>query len=312
MFIVCQNEKLNINMKNEIWTFIPTTKGFYQISNLGRVRKVIRTLKSYGIHIYSGPIYEIIEPKRIVRNYLNIVHQIPAVRITLHDMMFSKFPVSELMFLAFHGISNIQVNEIIHLDGNEENNALDNLILAKPIFKLQYLALNEISKFQTLEKSESQNQIAFAARVSKYSMNGELQKVFSNLLQVENADGILRRELLQSLTARRILPINDYFYKRGNGPQILGFSIIKEGAISPANFKGKRRFKFILQYSKLGKLVAIFPDIHEASKSTQCLKQHILKSIKTRQIVGHCLWVQLENQLNDYSQLGMSLAIGGE
>lgn len=296
MFIVCQNEKSNINMKNEIWTFIPTTKGFYQISNLGRVRKVIRTLKNYGIHIYSGPIYEIIEPKRIVRNYLNIVHQIPAVRITLHDMVFPKFPVSELMFLAFHGISNIQVNEIIHLDGNEENNALDNLILAKPIFKLQYLALNEISKFQTLEKSESQNQIAFAARVSKYSMNGELQKVFSNLLQVENADGILRRELLQSLTARRILPINDYFYKRGNGPQILDFSIVKEGAISPANFRGKRRFKFILQYSKLGKLVAIFPDIHEASKSTQCLKQHILKSIKTRQIVGHCLWVELEDK----------------
>lgn len=42
------------------------------------------------------------------------------------------------------------------------------------------------------------------------------------------------------------------------------------------------------------------------------LKQYIVNSIKTRHIIGHCLWVQLENQPNDYSKLGMSLAIGGE
>ncbi len=300
-----------MNMKNEIWTFIPSTNGHYQISNLGRIRKVNYALKNYGIHIYSSFIYEIIEPKLVPRVYLDTIHKVPVVRITLHGMKFQKFPISELMFLSFHGIANIHANEIIHLDGNEENNALDNLILVKPIFKLQYLALAEMEGLKTTDSTVRKIKFIQVKRISKYNRSGELKQVFSSLLQAEKEDGLDRLTLVQSVKARSIQSINDHFYKQGHGPLLLDFSLVLKESVQAANFRA-RSGKFILQYSKAGVLIAIFRDVQQASQSTQCLKQHILKSIKTRQIVGHFLWVELEDRAIDHSKLGMSLAIGRE
>lgn len=310
MFVKPENEKSYINMRYEIWTFVPTTNGYYQISNLGRVRKLNYVLKSYGIHIYSNSIYELVEPKIVNRVYLDVIHKVPVVRITIHGMTFQKFPVSELMFFSFHGIANIQANEIIHLDGNEENNRLDNLIIAKPIFKLHYLAYKEFLDNNKIDSTVLKSQYSHVNCISKYSKNGELKQVFKNLMQVENEDQIARRFLLQNIKARAIYPIKDHFYKQGHGPQLLDISFVLNESIRVASFRGRQKSKVVLQYSKLGKLLAVFSDVQEASKSTQCLKQHIVNSIKTRQIFGHYLWVQLEDQQIEHPKHELHLALG--
>lgn len=299
-----------MNKKNEIWTFIPSTNGHYQISNLGRIRKVNCTLKNYGIHIYSSFIYEMIEPKLVTRVYLDAIYKVPVVRITLNGMKFQKFPISELMFFSFHGIANIQANEIIHLDGNEENNRLDNLIIAKPIFKLHYLAYKEFLYNNKIDSTVLKSQYSHVNCISKYSKNGELKQVFKNLMQVENEDQIARRFLLQNIKARSIQPIKEHFYKKGNGPQLLDFSFVTNESIGGANFVGKQKRSYVLQYSKEGRLMALFQNVQEASKITQCLKQNIVNSIKTRQIFGHYLWVQLEDQKIEHPKHELHLALG--
>jgi hypothetical protein len=287
-------------MENEIWTFIPTTNGFYQISHLGRVRKICRHIKRYGIHIYGNSIYEVVEPKVITRNYLELVHKVPAVSITLHGLKFPKMPISELMFLAFHGIANIHANEIIHLDGDEENNELSNLMLTKPVFKLQYLAfVDEDPTLRNLSKQLLRNQFLYLNRISKYNENGELTRVFSNCKEVEKEEGISRLDLLNSMNARSISPINNFYYKRGHGPQLLDFSLVGKGTLKPANFRAKKNGTFILQYSKHGGLMAIYTSLNDASNTSLCSKENILTSIKSRQLITNYLWVQLDDVSDD-------------
>jgi len=90
-------------MENEIWKNIEGYNGYYQVSNLGRVKS-----------LKGG--YNILFIRKDRRGYL-------CVRLSNRGKVRQYF-VHRLVALAFIGKSNLTVN---HKDFNKENNNVDNL-----------------------------------------------------------------------------------------------------------------------------------------------------------------------------------------
>ena len=94
----------------EIFKDIPDYEGFYQVSNLGRVKKINR-------YKYSSCPFKF-KKLRIKNGYFEI---------QLNKKMEAKFfTIHRLVMLTFIGKcpEGLQVN---HIDGNKQNNRLDNL-----------------------------------------------------------------------------------------------------------------------------------------------------------------------------------------
>lgn len=107
-------------MVKEIWKNIPGFEGYYQASNLGRVRSLDRKVRGkYGnIAVKKG---KILKPNK--KRYGQVCLIVDGVRF---------YPlVSHLVYSAFYGPipEGMQVN---HIDENPENNRLDNLNLMTP------------------------------------------------------------------------------------------------------------------------------------------------------------------------------------
>jgi hypothetical protein len=97
---------------SEEWRDIPGFEGKYQVSTLGNVRSIDRTV---GSRVYSG---RILRPRLEKRGYL---------RLTLSSGSFRKTDsVHRLVAIAF--IENPQnLPAVNHIDGNKTNNKLENL-----------------------------------------------------------------------------------------------------------------------------------------------------------------------------------------
>jgi len=104
----------------EEWRDIPGYEGYYQVSNLGRVKRLYR---EDIIHNYGG--LKIV-PEKILKPYID-KRKYTGVRVTLCKSGFTKrFIVARLVASAFipnHG--NLPLVE--HLDDNPTNNVVTNL-----------------------------------------------------------------------------------------------------------------------------------------------------------------------------------------
>lgn len=95
-------------MSIEIWKPIPGYEGDYEVSNLGRVKRLRGCKGFYANHISRG--------------YTNRKGYWYA-SLTKNSHRKSCF-IHRLVMMAFCGESDLQVN---HIDGNKSNNCLDNL-----------------------------------------------------------------------------------------------------------------------------------------------------------------------------------------
>lgn len=113
-----------MSIVNEIWKDIPDYEGYYQVSNLGRVRSLDRTLTltSRGA-TYSRTKKGCVLAPSLQRGYyfVSLYRQLKPFRIAVHA----------LVAQAFIGDrpKGFQVN---HLDGNKLNNSFDNLEYCSP------------------------------------------------------------------------------------------------------------------------------------------------------------------------------------
>ena len=99
----------------EIWRDVPGYEGYYQASNLGRIKSLERIVK----HNCGGPKKL---KERVLKGYVN---RYGYVIISLCKKGRSKsHSVHRLIISAFIGESNLQVN---HIDGVKTNNNIENL-----------------------------------------------------------------------------------------------------------------------------------------------------------------------------------------
>lgn len=100
----------------EVWKDIYGYKGYYQVSNLGRVRSLDREIKYVDgrRYKYKG---KILSPGEYRGGYLHVV--------LTKNSKGQVCKVHQLVLLAFAGLRGKR--EANHLDGDRKNNRLDNL-----------------------------------------------------------------------------------------------------------------------------------------------------------------------------------------
>lgn len=99
----------------EIWKDVPGYEGYYQASNLGRVKSIERVVK----HNYGGP-------KKIKERILKgNVNRHGYLRVNLSRKGLRKsFSIHRIVAMTFIGESDLVVN---HIDGVKTNNNINNL-----------------------------------------------------------------------------------------------------------------------------------------------------------------------------------------
>lgn len=108
-----------IDYTNEEWKDIPGYEGYYQVSNLGRVRSLDRAVRGGGRN--PGTVFlpgRILKPRKHSRGYL---------RMTLSkEGINSEFYIHRLVCTVFFG-GIPKDREINHINGNKTDNRISNL-----------------------------------------------------------------------------------------------------------------------------------------------------------------------------------------
>lgn len=150
----------------EIWKDIPNYEKCYQISNLGNVKSLKRTIKQFNGHkIISKTIQEKnLTPRKTPNGYLQICLCKNGAKKTCS--------IHRLVAKTFIGESDLQVD---HVDGKKQNNKLDNLEYVTNSENMQRAFKNNLV---TLKKNE----------INQYDLEGNFIKTWYNA-------GFIEREL---------------------------------------------------------------------------------------------------------------------
>ena len=121
----------------EIWKDIPDYEGYYQVSNLGRVKSLPRkTNNQYG----SRTIKERILKTGISRGYLTTA--------LYKDGKRKAFTIHQLVAMAFLNHTPCGYKIVVdHIDNNPKNNRVDNLQLTNPRHNCSKDRKNVTSKY---------------------------------------------------------------------------------------------------------------------------------------------------------------------
>jgi len=269
-----------------LWRVIPGTQGFYHISTQGQLKYLGKQSRKLNLLSKFSESFEQVEVLKLKLKLGRCRLNVPCVKLVRHGLK-ELVPVSSLMFEAFHGISGLSPKEILHIDGDEFNLELKNLILCVPDDKLKYLQklnlINNREKDVKVSKSELKELFAYPSSipVSKYSIDGLLLKVYENLHVALNAEVLGRTEIQKVLEGIKSLKHQNAIYKFGVGPAVIDTQLITGNTIL-LNPPKERMKEFVLKFTYLGELVEIYNNLYEAAYNNHVsisdIKEFITKS----------------------------------
>lgn len=275
-------------IKKEKWVFVPGDTRFLQLSTWGNLRKLHKSMRHYGIHVYQQQKFNEVKIEFVERKIEQHVIRVPSVRLLLENEPPQICSIAVLMFRCFYGVANLHSNEIVHLDGNELNNNLENLLLVKPSIKFQYMQC--FLKAQHLQEVTLIRNQLLSQKISKYNLDGRLQQVYQNLKQVVDSEKISKKELLLSKQLGYLRPINDYVYLPGDGPELVCF---EKKYAHQYTYQLEELSSLLFQYSPSGELIQVFKNIEHACLETGFQASKILQSIRFRKMDDDYLWVEV-------------------
>lgn len=136
-------------MEEEIWKDIKNYEGYYQVSNLGRIRSIDRYIKQYNGYNYSTRIYKgkILKKEIGTRGYYKVVLQKrrKAKTYNVHRLVAETF------------IPNPKnLPQVNHKDENKLNNIVDNLEWCTSKYNINFGERNAkvANKLRGVPKSE--------------------------------------------------------------------------------------------------------------------------------------------------------------
>ena len=167
-------------MEREIWKDIIGYNGLYQVSNFGRVKSLSRRT-SDGRNIKE----KIISTKNSKGWYLTFK--------AANDRVYKTLSIHKLV--AVHFIPNIKNKpEINHIDGNKQNNFVENLEWVTPSENMEHAVKLKPS---FLKEMKRKNQFIKPKRVQQIDFDGNFIAEYANSVIASNLTGICSRNILQ-------------------------------------------------------------------------------------------------------------------
>lgn len=158
----------------EIWKDIDGYEGLYQVSNLGRVKRLKFT---------NGKVS--FAKETILKQSLN-TRGYSIVSLSKNDIKSTK-TVHRLVALSF--LENQKnYKEVNHIDGNKQNNCVENLEWCDRNYNIQHAFKNKLNLGSMKNRLGSQNPSSIT--VYQYSLDGKFISSFGSVREAERITGI--------------------------------------------------------------------------------------------------------------------------
>ncbi len=274
---------------NIIWRLVPYTKGFYQVSNYGSVRTVSKENMMFNINSVFTTLYTPVMVGNKMRVYDKYSINIPCIHIKTKSANFVR-PLSTVVYASFHGIDNLSIDEIFHIDGNEQNNNIDNLILCEQLTKKRIIEQFYDKNAERII-SDSLVDLSGMKFITEYSMNGIKQNLHTNIASVARVIDFPFSRVKNVLSAKKMLSHSNKIFKKGNGPYSIDTSLIVNNNMCLSNSARTLYNRFILQYDTKGLLVRIYTNLYEVCMQNHFSYSAIENAIINRSIFEGFLWI---------------------
>lgn len=254
-------------LPGENWKELPVGGGYYQVSDLGRVRSLDRTItcKRGTSRHYKGCILKQTisrwDNKTIGDQQVGLCCKLSycgkKYQFIVHRMMYHVF----IEPLSYAG--NKQV--ILHKDGDNHNNALTNLVCATLSEKAKRTyALGRGHKVSGyITASQKQKGIRNRMKpVSQYSLRGEKLAQYGSISAASLATGICTSSIVAACKRIKMVSAGGFIWQYGNGSLTIDTSFYHRFI---ENSKRKLRKK-ITRFLPCGKRMATYKSLEEAGK----------------------------------------------
>lgn len=278
-------------MKKTIWKTIPLTNGFYQVSDLGDIRTVKRENRHFSLKNLSKQIYTPVSVKKHTKKYNNNSFKVPFVEIEELNYKTTK-PLSAIVYSAFHKIGNLSHLEIFHVDGNEFNNSIHNLILCEKKIKLKILQSNN-----NIISSQNKNLLLphhITQSLSLYNHNGIRIKYFQSINELNNIIDLPTRTIGKILNNMLYFHYNSLIIKRGIGPVVIDTNFLQYNMFNWPKLYKKLWTNLFFQFDKNGFLKEIYNNIFEASISNKISINELYDAALNYKLLSNYYWI-IEN-----------------
>lgn len=179
-------------MKNEIWQDIPNYEGYYQISNLGRVKSLGREIPHP--RLYKQFVRGRLLKQKVVKDFNKLTKDaMISLQVSLakeHKTHF--YNVRRLVYWAFKSPIDFQKDGlyVINKDGDGYNNKIGNLQLVSKSKKQRRsieTGRQDFLYLKTVDRSGWKKNTSRSMPISQYSLSGKLIKRFSSITEASRS-----------------------------------------------------------------------------------------------------------------------------
>lgn len=271
----CHNLELK-NMPEEQWKDIIGFEGYYQVSNMGRIKSLSREREVYFPSRQSTVrffIKERILKQSIVSSYNSLFPDQPKylcrITLTLPVKQVSFWMVSRLVYSTFKNEKlALFENVILHKNGIGIDNRLSNLIPAtySEEHKRTYAQGRKISHFSVMSEVKRKEYTAKAAnanvkKVAKYNLDGKRIKIYPSIKAAAEDTGINPTTISNSLYGL-LLTAGGFIWRMTEITRVIDVSYYHQSV----KHRISRLYQPVGKYSISGnKLLATYESLQQAA-----------------------------------------------
>jgi hypothetical protein len=263
---------LLVNIKGELWKDIPNLKGYYMVSNIGRIKRL-----EYEMVYKNGTIYtkedRIIKPQKAIatNKFINDVVEYLTIVITFNKIKYG-FTLSRLVYYSFVEKFDLKDQTILIL--NKDCDGLNvlptNLIKSTRSDKANRIVergrMDSPLKYLSKEDREKQRRGIIESKskvVTQYSLKGKKIKTYSSCAVAERVTGIFA-SIIGNRAGGRGLSAGGYVWRWGKEKTVDVETVKKERQEKHRQEYGQK----VTQYDFDGNKIAIFYSLQEAELVT--------------------------------------------
>jgi hypothetical protein len=285
--------------KSARWRNIPYTNGYYQISEHGDLRVVSKKCRLYGIGIVNQEKYEAVPVHLKRRHYRGVDIDIPTVSIKTAGASI-ELSVSSLMYAAFHGLYNVEPENILHLDCNELNCSIGNLILCEKDDKIHFVLKNKsnalLFQYPTLTAGgfKAYSSARRSLGISEYNLEGKRVEVYLNAAHLSKVSGINLQTVKKVVSGFKFLELNKRIFKVGFGPKYIDTHLIAERKMVITNHTASNKEKKVFRYDTKGRLNYVYNNFFEAAAFNSIDPERMKDCMRSQQLCNDFVFLAAE------------------